>query len=278
MRFLAGAGLRTLLLDWGRPGPEEAGFGLADWLGQRLGPALDAVADAAGRPALVGYCLGGAFAVAAAGHAPGRVRRLALLGAPWSFAGGSGVAATLRAFGAALGPERAGVALEALAAAFGAVPAELFQLLFALLDPGLAFAKFRRFAELDQASPEARRFVELEDWLNDPVALPGATARELLVDWQVGDAPARGQWRPFGPPVRPGVLRLPVLAFASERDRIAPPAATLPLVAAIPGARLLRPGTGHVGMIASGAARAAVWEPLREFLAVRDGTSQDRGR
>ncbi|RYI27321.1 MAG: alpha/beta hydrolase, partial [Acetobacteraceae bacterium] len=43
LRFLAGQGIRPLLLDWGEPGPVERGFGLTDYIAGRLERALEAV-------------------------------------------------------------------------------------------------------------------------------------------------------------------------------------------------------------------------------------------
>lgn len=268
MRFLARRGLRPLLLDWGIPGPAEADFDLTAWCTRRMLPALAVAAGAGGgRIALLGYCMGGTLAVAAATLAPGAVARMALIGAPWCFAAGRGAMLAMRLLGRDAGPDRVAGLLRAIAATFGAIPHDLLQLIFALLDPGLALAKFRRFAAMDPAGMEARRFVELEDWLNDPVPLTGPAAVELLVDWQLRNVTGRGEWRIAGRPVRPAALRLPVLGFCARRDRIAPRDSTEPLLAAIPDARILRPAAGHVGMIVSGSARDALWEPLALFLA-----------
>jgi polyhydroxyalkanoate synthase len=63
----------------------------------------------------------------------------------------------------------------------------------------------------------------------------------------------------------------PALVFCGQGDTIAPPTLAEPLAAAIPGARLLRPRTGHVGMVVGSAARAEVWRPLAEFVRTHAG-------
>ncbi|WP_157982246.1 alpha/beta fold hydrolase [Oceanicella sp. SM1341] len=267
MRHLARSGLRVFLVDWGVPGAAEAGFDLTAWHDLRLAPMLEAARAAAGPPALLGYCMGGALAAAAAQIAPAGLRGLALIGTPWSFEGGPGMGPTLRGMAREYGAERLTQELMSMDKAFGAVPSDLLQLLFALLDPGLALAKFRRFARMDPGSAEARRFVELEDWLNDPVPLPGPAAVEILVDWQIRNLTGAGRWWLSGNRIAPERLALPALAFCSRTDRIAPQASTLPLARAIPHARILEPMSGHVGMIVGSRARREVWEPLRDFLA-----------
>jgi polyhydroxyalkanoate synthase len=41
-----------------------------------------------------------------------------------------------------------------------------------------------------------------------------------------------------------------------------PPGAALPLAAAIPGARTLRPALGHIGMMASARGPATLWPEI----------------
>jgi len=82
MRWLAGQGLRPLLLDWGWPGPDERRFTLTDHIAGRLDRALAAIP---GPVALVGYCMGGLLALAAAQRRPEKLSGLALLATPWDF-------------------------------------------------------------------------------------------------------------------------------------------------------------------------------------------------
>ncbi|MEM9049804.1 MAG: alpha/beta fold hydrolase [Pseudomonadota bacterium] len=266
MRYLAGRGLRPLLLDWGDAGPDEAAFDLNAFAQHRLVPALH-VAASQGPIALLGYCMGGTLAVALAQTQPQHVARLALIGAPWRFSEALGVAAALRQLGRQTGTLQLTQALLAIEQAFGVIPGDLMQLLFAMLDPGLTLAKFRRFAEMPRHSRDARRFVELEDWVNSPVGLPGPAARDILIDWQLRDVTGRGLWRLSGTRIDPARLSMPSLLFCATEDRIAPPSATEPLARAIPGARLATPATGHVGMIVGRASPATVWKPLADFLA-----------
>src|SRR4029077_2221749 len=85
MRYLAANGARVLLLDWGWPGEVERSFSLTDYIAGRLERAL----LAAGRQVvLVGYCMGGLLAVAAAQRRPDLIRALALLATPWDFHAG----------------------------------------------------------------------------------------------------------------------------------------------------------------------------------------------
>lgn len=267
IRRLSECGLRPLVVDWGDPGPAESRMNLGDYVTDRLIPAFDAARNLTGAAQMpvVGYCMGGALSLALADARPEEVSRLVIMGAPWDFSGMAPMRGALAGL-APDGPDSAIRSATAAAAAFGALPADALQQVFARLDPGLALRKFRRFAGQDQNSAAARRFVLIEDWLNDGPPLSGPAAVQAMADWQRDNATMRGAWRVGGAPVDPSTLHPPALIFAATRDRIAPPASCEPLAALIPDARLIRPETGHVGMIVGRAARAQVWAPLAAFL------------
>lgn len=257
MRFLAGQGVRPLLLDWGWPGAAERDFSLTDYIAGRLERALAALP---GPVVLVGYCMGGLLALAAALRRPDRVRALGLLATPWDFHPTPADADRARA-AAALLP-----GLEPLMQASGTLPVDAIQTLFAGLDPFGIPQKFRAFARLDPASDRAAQFVALEDWLNDGVPLAAPVAREALGGWYGANTPMRGAWRVAGAVVDPGALTMPVFCAVPHRDRIVPPASARALAARLPQARLHEAASGHIGMAAGGNAEAALWRPLLDWL------------
>jgi polyhydroxyalkanoate synthase len=272
LRWLAGEGFRPLLMEWGTPGPAEAGFDLAAYGELRLLPALARAAELAGRPLpVVGYCMGGTLAVGLAAGAPETVSALVTIGAPWDFGPTRGLAGGYRAAIRAEGVARAEALLDAQGEAFGMVPVSLFQFLFALVNPMQASLKFQKLARLDPDGPAARLFVALEDWLADGVPMPVAAAKDLLLGWHIENRPAAGRWHFLGRTIDPARVKAPALLFCGARDNIAPPPLALPLGRVLPRAELLTARTGHVGMIVGSAARAEVWRPLAEFLAAHGG-------
>ena len=245
-----------LLLEWGWPGEAERGFTLTDYVAGRLERALVAV----GAPVvLVGYCMGGLLALAAAQRRPELVRGLGLLAVPWDFHAVEAQAA--RGLGQLV------PLLEPLMAVTQRLPIDAIQTLFAMMDPGGIAAKYAGFARVDQDSARARQFVAIEDWLNDGVPLAAAVARECLGGWYGENTPARGVWRVAGEAVDPRRVRVPAFVAVPGRDRIVPPESALPLAGLIDGAVLHQPAAGHVGMVAGASAERVLWAPLQDWIA-----------
>jgi polyhydroxyalkanoate synthase len=153
-----------------------------------------------------------------------------------------------------------------LIAAQGCASVDVIQALFASLDPTLVGRKFRGFAAHPPDSEAARRFVELEDWLNDGVRLAAAVARQCLFDWYGGNQTLANQWRVAGQIIDPRRISVPTLAVIPSHDRIVPPASAGALADQIPACNRLTVDLGHIGMMAGGAAPQSTYAPLAKWL------------
>jgi polyhydroxyalkanoate synthase len=263
MRFLAGEGFTAYLLDWDAPGPAERRFDLTDYVAGRLSRALDAVAEREpDRPIVVlGYCMGGLLALAAAQTRQRDLAGLVLMATPWDFH------AEHPEQGKLIGAMAA--ALEPTLAQLGEMPVDALQALFAGVDPFQIVRKFLAFAELDPESDKAKLFVALEDWLNDGVPLAAPVARECMTGWYGENSPATLRWVVAGEIVDPAKVHLPSLVVIPDQDRIVPPASALALAKALPGAERLTPAAGHIGMVVGGSAKLKLWHPLAAWMARR---------
>jgi polyhydroxyalkanoate synthase subunit PhaC len=242
-RAIAGMRRRVLLLDWGAAA-ERAELDIGGHIEALLLPLLEAVGE---RAALVGYCLGGTMAIAAANLTP--CEQVITIAAPWHFA---------------RYPERSRAALADIwdsakgpAHALGALPMEVLQSAFWSLEPERTVRKFAAFGQIDPSSAKARRFVALEDWANAGEPLPYPAAVELLEGLFASDLPGRGQWRVGGRGIAE-IPPVPAVHLLSGRDVIAPAA-----TAAAGETRTI--AAGHVGMIV-GSMRAKLHAELASIL------------
>ena len=239
-------GRRVMLLDWGKA-DERADLSVAGHVESLLLPLLRSIGEPV---ALIGYCLGGTMAIAAANLIP--VERLVTIAAPWHFA---------------RYPERSTHALrdmwlhsQAAASRLGALPMEVLQAAFWSLDPERTVRKFADFARLDPTGAEARRFIELEEWANEGESLPYPAAKELVEELFGDDLPGSGRWTICHERMSDAVTA-PALHVTAERDLIAPPQT------AAAGDAVAAP-SGHVGMIV-GSARQRLHDALEGFLITR---------
>lgn len=246
LRWLTAQGHRVLLLDWGTPAPEDRAADIAAHVTDLVVPLARALSEP---PVLVGYCLGGTIAAAAACLVP--VAGLAMIAAPWHFSGfDDGARARIAALW-----KRA----EPVCAALGLVPMEVLQSGFWALDPARTIGKYEAFAALPADSDAARRFVALEDWANGGAPLPYAAGAQMF-DFFAHDAPGRGEWTVGGRAVDLAALPCPAVDFVSTTDRIVPHASA----AGFADRRELR--AGHVGMVVGSTAKAQLWAPLDDWI------------
>lgn len=240
---IARMGRRALLLDWGEA-KRRSELDIAGHIEHLLLPLLRSIGE---RPALIGYCLGGTMAIAAANLIGSE--RVATLAAPWNFAHY---------------PDASRAALQdtwrhskAASSELRALPMEVLQASFWSLDPERTVRKFAEFGALDPQSPEAQRFVELEDWANEGEPLPYPAAEELIEGLFERDLPGSGAWM-IGGNALTDRLAVPLVNLTAERDRIAP-------AATAPAGETIGIASGHVGMIV-GSARTRIHHALADFL------------
>ena len=258
IRYLANKGLRPFLIDWGAPGQGEKTFGLDEYIGLRLCAALDVVIARVGKPALLGYCMGGLLTLGLATLRPADLLGQVLMAVPWDFHRPTCLAA--QPLTALREP------IERTIDRLGELPGDLLQILFALQDPGATERKFRQFANFKPGQAAARRFVALEDWANDCVPLTAKVTRETFFGWYGDNLPGRGEWQVLGQKVQPRRLRHPALVVVPSRDRIVPAESARPLADTLPDGRRLIIDGGHVGMLIGARAVTELYAPVARFL------------
>lgn len=247
IRHIRAQGFRPFLVDWGQPQREHSAENLDDHITRYLVPLIEHVAAQYSAPHLVGYCLGGTIALAAAHLAP--AASLSLIAAPWHFDHYGEDKAML----AGLWTDN-----KEACAALGLVPVEVLQIAFWRMDPARTVKKYARLAEADDAM--LSQFVALEDWANEGAPLTYAAGRALFEQMFADNHSGNGQWVLNGTNILPETLPCPARQFVSTTDRIVPLASCPHAIEQVPSA------SGHVGMVVGSSARTTLWQPMAKWL------------
>jgi polyhydroxyalkanoate synthase len=262
VRHLLGEGYDVFLLDWGRPGAEDRGTTLDELIGEHL-PAATARMRRAGAGddcTLIGYCMGGTMAVVHAALRPEGVRNVLALTTPIDFsaAGTHRLWCDPRHFDAA-----------GLVDAVGNVPASLIDMGTKMLRPVENFVEVNvAMLERMSAGRDMTGWRAMNQWVNDPVAFPGAAFVQWIEGFYQQNLLARDALTVGGRPVHLADLTAPVLAVTGDRDHLVPPAMARPLLDLVGSAdrRYLELPAGHVGLLAGSGAREMLWPRVTDWL------------
>ncbi len=259
MSYYAGKGYRPLVLDWGKP-TNDLGLSNFDSLfSDRVFPLLEYINEKYNRmPHIVGYCMGGLLSVAVSVLAPQKVASLSLIASPWDFSAGPSALRERIDFWRSS-------AQQSLATK-NYLDQDCLQTLFASLDPLLTRDKFIKFSDMPRGGDDERRFVAIEDWLNDGVDLPADIANECINNWYQNNTTFKGNWIVCGKNIRLSGVRCPSLIVASDKDRLVNYESAACMVDGILKSTLHNPKCGHIGMIAGRRAVKDVWKPIFEFI------------
>ena len=264
IEYLTSNGIPVYLIDWGKPGPQDRFATMEDHVLRWLGAAIRRACKDCGVESihLLGYCVGGTFAVAHAALRPERVAGLIALTAPVNFhdEGTLSVWANDPNFD-----------VEKLADAFGLVPSELLQDSFAMLNPLSGMQKAKGFWDKLWDDAFVEKFLALETWLNDNVDFPGATYVRHIQDLYRDNALIKGEFELDGEKVRLENITCPVLTAFSTKDHIVPgnSASVLHDVVGSEDKTLLPLRSGHIGCTVGGRAKDNLWKETRDWLIAR---------
>ncbi len=251
--------LEAALLDWGSSMQDGAQADFDTLISERLIQALEQYE----RPVhVIGYCMAGTLLMAAAQIRPDLFASLTLLAAPWDFHAGDPSIRLL--------VQTMSLGAFSMIAQQGHLGHLWTQSLFASLEPDKTLRKYAAFAGKEKDSAEAQIFVAVEDWLNDPVDLPGDIARACIQDWYTLNRPAEGSWSVLGTEIDPAQVKCPVLIVAGNRDKLVPPQASTVLADKVQHCDVVQEDFGHIGLMASQKAPQQIWGPIKKWIAAHD--------
>ncbi|HYD49113.1 MAG TPA: alpha/beta fold hydrolase [Terriglobales bacterium] len=259
------SGYRVYLVDFGEPDDADAYVSLDNYVLDWMPTACAVTKEHAGASelSLVGYCMGGLFALMhIAANEDDSVLNIVTIGAPID-ASKLGVLAWAAKYG--------GSQVEFLARKIGNVPGGLSSTAFRLLTP---MKNFTRYADLFMNlynEEYVNGFDAMNQWVGQFIDYPQAAFLQFTREFMRQNKLVKGKMR-FGEKVADlRRVKSNLLAFAGNSDSIAPVAAARAvdkIVSSSDKTFLIVPG-GHMGVFAGSGAPANVWQPIADWLAPR---------
>jgi class III poly(R)-hydroxyalkanoic acid synthase PhaC subunit len=273
-RRLLDGGRDVWLLDWGVPGePGVWPYTLADYALDLLPRAVAEVKAQTGSAAVdvLGYCMGGTMALAAAGAGALDARALVLMATPVDLHDDGMLSIWSRA---------PGFDARAIVAAYGHAPPHLLQPAFKMLDPvGLA-TKLIHLEDKIEDDAFVRFFLAMETWLEDSAPFPGGAFADWLGWYRDNALVAKGGTILARQKIEIAKVKLPILSLVAEGDTITPPVSSLAIERAVPKAQhtIVRQPGGHIGLATSTAAHKKLWPEVARWLGALDSPQTKKVR
>ncbi|MCA9490952.1 MAG: alpha/beta fold hydrolase [Myxococcales bacterium] len=243
---LSAAGIPVYVVDWGRPGDEDATRPLSYYVDEVLTRLFDrarrhdlanggeGVLDA------IGYCVGGTFLATHLSLHPEHAARTAFVCTPIDFHSSGRLVAWAN-------PEH--FPLDTLISNVGNYPADLMRTSFSWLKPQGQTAKWVGLWERIEDADFRTLWAALEQWNGDNVDFPGEAYREYVRRCYFENALLNGGWTLGSKTVDLRNAKHEALVIAAATDHIAPQAACYGLAKTWGGPVVLETiKGGHVGV------------------------------
>lgn len=270
VEFMVKQGYDVYLLDWGTPGPEDAGIRFDDYALEYLPRAIRKLKSVSGADefSLLGWCLGALISTIYASLRPDDgLRNLILLTAPLDFS-------DKRAGGFSRLINNPEFNVDKILATYGNMPGELIDYGAKALKPVENYiGSYLNLWDNIHNPNVVTSWHAMNTWVNDLIPMAGAAFRQLTTEFYREDRLMQGTLSIRGEPVDLGRIRASVLNMIAEADHITPPCQSESAMAKFGSAdkQLIRVPGGHIGMMAGSGARKRAWPQIDSWLGERSG-------
>ena len=277
VEYLSAEGYDVYVLDWGIPGPEDRDLSFENYVLDYLPEAAERVLkiSSAEGYTLLGHCMGGTIGAMYASLFPERLRNLVLLATPVDFAPEDpGLLGLWTLFSR---NSEAFFDPDLLVKTFGNVPEDLPE---RLIGAGTSVARpladrysawFRAALRAFMPETSVESWLAVSRWVDDGTPFPGEAFRQWIRDFYQQNRLIEGTIRLRGRRVDLSNVTVSLLNVAGAKDAICPLSqteATMDLVGSRDKEHMIL-DAGHVGLLASPAARETFWPRIGAWLEAR---------
>jgi polyhydroxyalkanoate synthase subunit PhaC len=268
VEYMLKQGYDIYMLDWGRPGLEDAGYDFEDYALTFLPRAIRAMQRHTGKPefSMCGWCIGATItAIYAAMRPDDGLKNLILLTAPLDFSNKEA-----GPFNKWLNTEYFNV--DELVRQYGNVPGEIIDYGNKMLKPveNWILNYLKLWDNLDnQAVVES--WLAMNNWVTDNVDFPGAAYRQWIVEFFRENKLFEGRLQMEGRTVDLKNIKANLLNVIADKDHIVPNCQSITAMDRF-GTRdklLLEMKGGHIGLMVGSGASKRTWPQIDGWLARR---------
>ncbi len=268
VEYMLRQGYDVYLLDWGRPGLEDAGFTFEDYALNFLPRAVRAMQRHTGKRefSMLGWCIGATLSTIYAAMRPDDgLKNLVLLTAPLDFSNREA-----GPFSRWLTTEHYNV--DELVRQTGNVPGALIDYGSKILKPveNYVLNYLKLWDNLDNPAV-VESWLAMNKWVTDLIDFPGAAFRQWVVEFFRENRLVEGRLMMEGRPVDLGNIKASVLNVIADRDHIVPTCQSTTVMDKL-GSRdklLLEMKGGHIGLMVGSGASKRTWPQIDGWLAKR---------
>ena len=241
---LLAAGLDVFIVDWGEAAPADAANTLETYVDGYLVEAVEAATREAEADELtmVGYCMGGIFALLyTAGRPRSRVRNLVTLATPVDFDEMGLLVALVR---------EGRLEVDDVLDEDGNVPGDAIRRMVQMRRPTGTLVTYANLLENLWSDEYMVGYQAMSRWVRESVPVPGALARQVVQQLVRRNELASGRVALGARTVQLSSLSIPCLVVIAEQDDMVPLACAAPLPGLLTGADVeeFRVRGGHIAL------------------------------
>lgn len=276
VRYFRARGYKVYMVDWGEPAQRYSRLGMKDYAEDMLGEAIESVREHSGvQPvSLLGWCMGGLFALLYAGLSHDEdIRNIITIASPIDSRQGGAAGQVMALLEPAAGLIRryTGFRVHKIDPKYLQVPGWANSLAFKLTNPVGSLSTYWDLL-MNLADREfVVNHTTTSDFLDNMHHYPGGIIQDFMIKLGVDNDFSRGRIEIGDKTANLDRIEASLLVFAGEKDAIVTPAAaekSLDLVASKDKHYEVAPG-GHAGVVMSAKAQTAVWGRTADWLATR---------
>lgn len=265
VEYLLRNGFDVFMIDWGVPRPEDSRLKLEDYTQDFIPECIKKVQKATGEQdvSLIGYCMGGLFALIYGGlHATTPMKNLVTIASPVNYEG----MGLFRQWS-----DRRWFDVDRIVDTLGNIPPEMMYRSFELLRPADRLVAYVRLWDNLWNDQYVKHYRLFNKWTSDQIPFPGECFRQTTKDLMWDNKLMKGELDVGGQRVDLKRITCPVLNAMAQHDHIAPYESTRELTSLVGSedkADVVLKG-GHVSLVAGMNAVLRLWPKVNEWLSER---------